>query len=266
MVKNVLRRIIASIGWDVRLTSSLRKARLEEKRQAQIQPWAQLRRYKPATILDIGANDGYSVIVFRELMPDVIIHSFEPLGDCFQKAAQVLAERPPGKVHHCALGDVEETRTIHRSDFTPSSSLLPMDRLHREEFPQSAKATAETIKVCRLDNLAPHLNLLEPMVAKIDVQGFEDRVIRGGEQTLRKTSAIVVEVSSYSLYEGQPSFADVHEQLSHLGFVFRGTIDQMLSPKDGRILQFDALFENEKLLAQLPEATLRSPVHAEAGG
>lgn len=36
--------------------------------------------------------------------------------------------------------------------------------------------------------------------------------------------------------------------LQELGFVFRGTIDQMLSPRDGRILQFDGLFENSSIM------------------
>ena len=67
---------------------------------------------------------------------------------------------------------------------------------------------------------------------------------RGGHEAIRDGwAALVVD------------HADVHQQLEALGFVFRGTIDQMLSPKDGRILQFDGLFENMKPANQseLPE-------------
>ncbi|MCA9051737.1 MAG: FkbM family methyltransferase [Planctomycetaceae bacterium] len=254
-MKRLVRGVFSTFGLDVRLQSRLWEAHLEEKRLATICPWRKLLRYNPATILDIGANDGHSVRVFRELMPDVTIHSFEPLEDCFLLVEAELKKRPPGRAHHFALGDREETTVIHRSDYTPSSSLLPMDALHREEFPKSASSREEQIQVKRLDDVAALLDLRGPVVAKIDVQGFEDRVIRGGEQTLASAAAVVVELSSYPLYEGQPTFADVHQQLEALGFVFRGTIDQMLSPKDGRILQFDGLFENMKPANQseLPE-------------
>lgn len=262
-MKNLIRAAFGALGLDVRLQSRLREAWAEEKRLETIRPWEHVRRYNPATILDIGANDGHSVRVFRELMPDVTIHSFEPLSDCFRQVDAELRKNPPGQAHHFALGDTEETTVIHRSEYSPSSSLLPMDEMHREEFPKSADSTNEQIQVRRLDDVAPELNLVGPIVAKIDVQGFEDRVIRGGTQTLQTASAIVVELSSYPLYEGQPSFADVHQQLADLGFVFRGTIDQMLSPRDGKILQFDGLFENRNLLANNEVSEQRTPAENE---
>ena len=94
---------------------------------------------------------------------------------------------------------------------------------------------------------------IEPIVsrlecAKVSVVHVQERL---------EAAAIVVELSSYPLYAGQPSFADVHDQLDKLGFVFRGTIDQMLSPKDGRILQFDGLFENQR-----PDALPQQNSHA----
>lgn len=242
-MKNLIRSAFGLFGLEIRWQSRLREAWAEEKRMAQIAPWKQLLRYSPGTILDIGANTGHSVRLFRELMPEVTIYSFEPLADCFHSVAEMLTASPPGKAFQCALGDTEEATTIHRNEFTPSSSLLPMEALHHEEFPYTTATTEETIQVKRLDDVVAELVITPPMIVKIDVQGFEDRVIRGGEHTLLQAAAIVVELSSYSLYEGQPSFADVHDQLDRLGFVFRGTIDQMLSPTDGRILQFDALFE-----------------------
>ena len=235
-------------GVEIRLQSTVQQLRSAEKADAMIQPWRQLMRYSPKTILDIGANDGYSVTLFRQIFPDARIVSFEPLADCFQIVQTKIQEHPPGKAFHCALGDADESSIIHRSEFTPSSSLLPMDQIHREEFPHSARSTEEKITVRRLDGMLSELKLESPFIAKLDVQGFEDRVIRGGEQTFRKASAIVVELSAYSLYKGQATFSGVHSQLESMGFVFRGTIDQMYGPKDGRILQFDGLFENTQVV------------------
>ncbi len=243
-MKNLVKHLLGAAGVEIRLHRNIQRAHAAEKAEAIVQPWRLLSRYNPVAILDIGANDGYSVALFRKIFPTARILSFEPLQDCFQLVQSKINELPPGRAFHCALGDEDGTSTIHRSEFSPSSSLLPMDVLHQTEFPYTSSTREETIRIRRLDSMAQELELNGPFIAKIDVQGFEDRVIRGGEQTLRKASAIVVELSTYSLYKQQASFAGVHSQLEAMGFVFRGTIDQMFSPKDGRILQFDGLFEN----------------------
>lgn len=243
-MKNIVKSFLSAAGVEIRLHRNIERAYAAEKAEAFVRPWRLLLRYKPATILDIGANDGYSVSLFRKIFPTARILSFEPLEDCFRLVQSRISELPPGKAYRCALGDEDGTSVIHRSDFSPSSSLLPMDVVHQIEFPHTAITREETITIRRLDSMVDELELDGPFIAKIDVQGFEDRVIRGGEQTLRKALAIVVELSTYSLYKQQAAFADVHSQLEKMGFVFRGTIDQMFSPKDGRILQFDGLFEN----------------------
>ena len=243
-MKGLIKSALSAAGVEIRLRRNVVQAWEEEKREAVLKPWRKLIRFQPKMILDIGANDGFSVKQFRKIFPCATILSFEPLADCFSKVESVIQQSPPGRAFHCALGDEDGTAVIHKSDFSPSSSLLPMDELHRTELPHTAKGTEEQIQVRRLDGLMPELRLEFPLIAKIDVQGFEDRVIRGGEIVLRQAAAIVVELSSYSLYQGQACFSGVHAQLEAMGFVFRGTIDQMLSPRDGRILQFDALFEN----------------------
>lgn len=247
-MKGMIKSVLNLAGVEVRLRRNVQKIRAEQKSAALIEPWRQLMRYEPKTILDIGANDGYSVTLFRQIFPQARILSFEPLADCFQMVESTIQRHPPGQAFHCALGDQDGTSIIHRSEFTPSSSLLPMDQIHKQEFPHTSNSTDEKITVRRLDGMRNELRLEPPFIAKIDVQGFEDRVIRGGEQTLRQAVAIVVELSNYSLYKDQATFSGVHSQLESMGFVFRGTIDQMQSPKDGRILQFDGLFENTQVV------------------
>ena len=245
-MKGLIKSALSAAGVEIRLRRNVVQAWEEEKREAVLKPWRKLIRFQPKMILDIGANDGFSVKQFRKIFPSATILSFEPLADCFSKVESVIQQSPPGRAFHCALGDEDGTAVIYKSDFSPSSSLLPMDDLHRTELPHTAKGTEEQIQVRRLDGLLPELRLEFPLIAKLDVQGFEDRVIRGGELILKQAAAIVAELSSYPLYEGQASFPGVHSQLEAMGFVFRGTIDQMYSSKDGRILQFDALFENTR--------------------
>ncbi len=238
------------MGFEIRLKSRLEANRIEQKRLEHVRPWQRLQQYQPKTILDIGANDGLSARIFRELMPGVKILSFEPLFSCFQQVEAVLQQNPPGRAFHFALGDSNEESVIHRNEFTPSSSFLPLDSVHEQSFPQSINTVAEIVQIKRLDDICESLGIVNPFVAKIDVQGFEDKVLQGGQKTFSRASAVVVELSSVSLFKGQPLFDDVHRQMRDLGFVFCGVVDQMQSPVDGRILQFDALYENLELVSR----------------
>ena len=75
-----------------------------------------------------------------------------------------------------------------------------------------------------------------------DVQGYEDRVFRGGERTIRTSKLVVVEMSFALLYEGQPLFQDIYGLLSNWGFRYAGSLYQTLNPHDGSVLQSDAIF------------------------
>jgi FkbM family methyltransferase len=55
-------------------------------------------------------------------------------------------------------------------------------------------------------------------VLKVDVQGAERDVLRGGEQRLKDTVLIVTEVEFVPLYRGQPLFADVDAEMRRQGF------------------------------------------------
>lgn len=192
------------------------------------------------TVLDIGANTGQFAAEIRDLMPGAFIYSFEPLRD--EYAALVSQMRGDGRFRafNFALGEGEARALIHRSSFSQSSSLRPMLDLHKAAWPHTAGAVAEEIEVRRLDSLG-----IEPepeLLVKIDVQGFEDKVIEGGRATIGRAAYVITEVSFAPLYEGQPLFEDIYRLLGGMGFEYRGTLTQLPDPRDGRPLQADAFF------------------------
>ena len=84
--------------------------------------------------------------------------------------------------------------------------------------------------VKRLDDFIIENNiwLEKEILVKIDVQGVEDKVIRGGIETLKKAKIVITEVEFVELYEGQVLFDGIYEQLNKLGFKFKGTIGTAL--------------------------------------
>jgi FkbM family methyltransferase len=201
-----------------------------------------LRQLRFRTVLDVGANTGQFVDEARKIAPDAFIYSFEPLRECFEALRGARANDPRFRAFHVALGDEPGVVTMHRNAYTQSSSLLPMAELHKTAFPETRHSSPEQVDVKRLDDVAAELTIERPMLLKIDVQGFEAKVIAGATETLRAADVIIVETGVESLYEGQALFDDVYRMLFERGFRYRGNHNQLLSPEDGRVLQADAFF------------------------
>ena len=246
-VRHWIRDRILSFGWDVRRVQSIERTRRQRAHDEQVDHLRFLRNYGLRSVLDIGANTGQFAALAREVLPDPKIYSFEPLTSCYDELCKQICGMQPAEAFHFALGDENGTVAMQRNEFTPSSSLLPMNRRHWEELPGTEHSTEESISVRRLDDVFADRVLETPLFVKIDVQGFEERVLRGGPVTIRRAVALVLEMSSVPLYDGQPLFDDLYRLLREWGFVYRGNVDQIWSRRDGRILQFDALFENTNL-------------------
>lgn len=200
------------------------------------------------TVLDIGANVGRFAITARKLFPHAHIYAFEPLPDCLAQAEGLMRGDPRFTPLNIALGLERGEATFHRNAASPSSSFLKVTRTHTSAFPGTEETSEVRVAVDSLDHVATTLNLETPMLVKIDVQGFEEQVLRGGEATIRRGSVLLVETSFETLYEGQALFDGIHTLLKGWGFEFKGNMDQAHAPDNGRILQADSLFVNRGLL------------------
>ncbi|MBI5512292.1 MAG: FkbM family methyltransferase [Deltaproteobacteria bacterium] len=194
------------------------------------------------TALDIGANTGQFARELRELYPNAMVYSFEPLPDCHEALTRAFRGDPRFRAFNVALGDARGEVTMHRSAWSPSSSLLAMGESHKRAFPHTSEERPQVVKCERLDDLASELVLEAPLLVKMDVQGFEDRVLAGGPEVFKRASVVLTEMSVEPLYEGQVLFDGLYRALVDLGFRYRGNLNQLHSPEDGRVLQVDGIF------------------------
>ena len=81
----------------------------------------------------------------------------------------------------------------------------------------------------------------DDILIKIDVQGVEDRVLRGGETLFKRAKAVIIEVNTEHLYEGQAKFEDLFEILTSYGYQYGGNLEQHYD-SSGKLLFFDAVF------------------------
>jgi len=230
-VKRAIKKLLALAGLDVR----------------RIDPaegnWGWLEPFSIRTVVDVGASTGLFVSEIRRPLPQAQIYCFEPLADCCQVLRRRFAGDGRLEAFECALGETDGAVPMHRSEFSYSSSLLPMARLHTDVFPHTAKCRMETVQIRTLDGMMADRSWRENLLVKIDVQGTEDRVIRGGARTIERAAVVIVETSFAELYEGQSLFGAVYDLLRDLGFQYAGPWGRLRrNPADGRVLQADAIF------------------------
>jgi len=159
---------------------------------------------KDSNCLDVGANEGTFVKEMVKRAPQGEHMAFEPIPEL---AAKVADRYPRVEVHECALSDVNGTSTFQLVTNNPGYSGL---RRRHYEFgePIIREITVETRA---LDGLYPRDRPLA--FVKIDVEGAEYLVLRGGKGTLREHRPYIV----FEHGRGAAPFYDVRpEQLYDL--------------------------------------------------
>lgn len=246
-LKRIIKGLInqATKRWGMKLAYAHDLARLADYDCAEtLRPTADAHawfRHLPIrTVLDIGANTGQFAAEARRLLPEADIYSFEPLRGPYASLLSRMKDDRRFRAFNFAVGAEDSRVSLRRSVYSPSSSLLPMLDLHRAAWPQTSDAVTEEVEIRRLDSLG--IETQSELLVKIDVQGFEDKVIEGGRELIGRAAYVITEVSFARLYEGQPLFEDIYRLLTAMGFRYRGALAQLIDPRDGRPLQADAFF------------------------
>jgi FkbM family methyltransferase len=235
LMKRAARKILEARGFELRRVNYKFEPRKENRFK-----W--IRNLNIRTVLDVGANTGQFAGEIHAILPEAAIYSFEPLRQCYELLVEKMSHVPKFRAFDFALGSEASEMEMHRSEFTTSSSILRMNELHKQAFPFTNKDVIEKVVIKRLDDVTGALDLAENILIKIDVQGFEDKVIAGGLNTIQRAKLLIIELSFESLYDGQPLFDTIYQTMKQVGFEYHGNFGQLLNPIDGNILQADGLF------------------------
>jgi hypothetical protein len=110
-----------------------------------------------------------------------------------------------------------------------------------EAAPRSIYVGSETVPVNRLDDLCA-LSPDDRALLKIDVQGYEDKVLEGASRVLSACRAVHVEMELLPLYEGQVLARELWDLLTAQGFEPWSLEPGLRDPVTFRLLQIDGVF------------------------
>ena len=155
---------------------------------------------------DIGSNVG-SYTILSGVVKRCTVHSFEPNPQTFIKLKRNLSVNPEGlkiNLHNVGLGAKKGYLMFTNYNVSTLNHVV-ID--NKEE-------NVVKVKIETLD----HLGII-PNIIKIDVEGFEHYVIKGGLKTLKNENlkCIIIELNDSGKKYSQNK-NDVFEQLKSLGF------------------------------------------------
>lgn len=204
-----------------------------------------LRHLPIRTIIDVGANEGQFAKMIINVFPEAHIFCFEPLSTPFEELSKWAEKKNKQiKIFNIALGDREgSAEMLVHSEHSPSSSLLKSTKLCETLYPLTKKQISMPVQLTTLDKITSNCSdpLVPDILIKLDVQGYEAHVIRGGKETFRKARACIVEVCLDTLYENQANFKDIVFLLHEFGLHYTGNINQVYA-HDGHVIYCDAAF------------------------
>lgn len=216
-------------------------------------PW--LRHLGIRLVFDVGAHVGGWSRLAHAVFPAAVIYAFEPLPDCFQRLRKALPEGLSFHPLNCAIGEQNGTLEFYPclGAHTPASSCLRMTPLHAESFPYTTAQETKPVlvPVRTLDDIARDIPTEGNVLIKIDVQGYEAKVLAGATRTLARASVVIMETSFGRLYEGQILFDEVLLRMKEAGFHYQGNLEEHRCP-DGRSVQADSIFVRNDCLAAFP--------------
>ena len=190
--------------------------------------------FVPRTIIDVGAYVGEWTQGIRVIYPESRCLMVEANPDKRQ-ALEAVRSQLPGRVSvHIALLGAEARQSMPFYVVGTGSSVL------REHT--SVARTQIMLPMCTLDQVAADARLEPPIFLKLDVQGYELEVLRGGLGVLGETEVTLLEVSLIEYNQDAPLFADVVEFMNSKGFVLYDICGQHRRQTDHALFQVDVIF------------------------
>jgi FkbM family methyltransferase len=242
MLKRVVKRVIHQLGFDL--------VRYEPSSSESAQLMAMLKEHDINLIFDVGANTGQFGKYLRYAGYEGRIVSFEPLATAYEKLLIESSNDPLWEIHpRTAIGDEDGELEIHVAGNSQSSSALKMLDAHAKAAPDSVYIGNEKVPLTRFDSLASQYFKEDSIpFIKIDTQGYEDKVLVGAVESLKKFVGIQLELSLIPLYEGQLLHDDLTKKIGEFDFELWAMSPVFSDPKTGRLLQIDATFFKYKKL------------------
>jgi FkbM family methyltransferase len=190
--------------------------------------------FSPGIAIDVGAYIGDWTLGFKRIFPCARMLMVEPQPNYLDRLREMAVACPDIELAPVLLG-------AHQSNSVPfhlcesASSVLT-------ECAKSEPVTAISVPMTTLDEVTSRSIFACPDFIKLDVQGYELEVLKGGERTMCSAEAVLMEVNLLRVLEGAPLFHETTQFMSERGFQVYDICTYFRRPYDGALWQLDVIF------------------------
>jgi FkbM family methyltransferase len=196
-------------------------------------------------ILDVGANVGQ----YHDFLRDKVLYggpivSFEPVGRNIDRLRERAQFDSAWHIEGYALGAAEGTLPLNVMVSDQFSSFLEPDNSRAPDIGKlNVPSHVESVAVRTLDFVLPALRErlgFERPYLKLDTQGFDMEVMRGGSDSLSTVLALQTEASVIGIYQGMPTYIETIRYLGERGFELSG-LYPVARDSSLRLFEFDCV-------------------------
>jgi len=163
-------------------------------------------------VFDVGANIGATALPFSQKVSTV--YAFEPSQANFLRLKYHIESNRISNIIPVNKGLGDKTAELHLQVVDPSNPGMNRIRVNGHEL-----QNCEIIDVITIDDFVEQNNIRKVDAIKIDVEGFELKVILGAQQTLQKFHPVLfIELDDENLKEQGNSASELIKFLIEIGY------------------------------------------------
>ena len=216
-MKKFIKHIINRFGYDIiNVNKEIKNVNFDDLLRDKIA--------KDPLIFDVGGNKGQSISRFKNIFRKPTIHSFEPIKREYDFMKKKYEQDKNVYLNNFAIGDTQEYKSFNITAGTGNSSfnLIKQDTkwltVRSKQFNTDKEnyiVNKEKVKVDTIDNYCEEKNIDFIDLLKIDTQGYEDKVLKGSLETIKKNKIgiILTEIMFDDVYNKHFSFSDIEKFL-----------------------------------------------------
>jgi FkbM family methyltransferase len=194
--------------------------------------------FAPRVVLDIGSAKGYWSLRAGGRWKEARFFMIDPLTESEPSLREIVARHPRFSYLLTAVGDEPGELVMNLTPDCDGSSAL--------DYPGADPARQRRIPVDTVDNLLAAGKLMNPDLVKIDVQGFEMHVLRGGQRLFASAEVFIIETNLYRFMPACPLLHEVVAYMAERGYRIFDLAGSLRRPFENDLAQIDVVFVSDK--------------------
>ena len=194
-------------------------------------------------VWDVGAHQGETALTFAQSFPQSTIRSFEPVAQNYQILQKNCTSLKNFRAYQFAFGEANKSAKIHLQDASVTHSL-------RDDLNQSTKEglVSEDIEVRTIDSVISDFSCLCIDLLKIDVEGYELKLLEGSKKCLlnKQINFIFVETGLDNRFNSIESLVNFLSPFGYLPYAFYEQTPHWTGRQN--LWYWNTLFARESLL------------------